>query len=57
KTALHTAARSGRVEVCRLLLEHGALVEDADNDGDTPLHEAANSGHLDTVRLILQHPA
>ncbi|KZV62888.1 ankyrin, partial [Peniophora sp. CONT] len=56
-TALHDAAKSGHGEVCKLLLEQGALVENADTDGNTPLHEAAYSGDLDTIRLLLQHPA
>ncbi|KZV64129.1 ankyrin, partial [Peniophora sp. CONT] len=44
--------------ICSLLLEHGALVDDADDDhGDTPLHVAAVSGNLDIARLLLKHPA
>ncbi|KZV62671.1 ankyrin, partial [Peniophora sp. CONT] len=53
QTALHQAAYYANADVCRLLLEHGAHVDDADNDGNTPLHLTAN---LDTVHLLLQYP-
>ncbi|KZV62638.1 hypothetical protein PENSPDRAFT_758563 [Peniophora sp. CONT] len=57
RTALHHAAFRGNVDVCRLLLKHGALAEDTDNDGGTPLHDAARTRNLDTGRLLLEHPA
>ncbi|KZV70943.1 ankyrin, partial [Peniophora sp. CONT] len=36
QTALHLAVNSQRVKMCSLLLEHGALVDDADAEGKTP---------------------
>ncbi|KZV58989.1 ankyrin, partial [Peniophora sp. CONT] len=57
ETALYSAIQGGKVDICRLLLEHGALVDDADNDGNTPLHIAASFRDQETVHLLLQHPA
>ena len=39
----------------RLLLEHGADVNAANRDGQTPLHEASFYGALEDVRLLLEH--
>ncbi|KZV71695.1 ankyrin, partial [Peniophora sp. CONT] len=57
QTALHEAAYMGHCVIGRLLLKHGAPIDDADGHGKTPLHCATSSGDLDTVRLLLKHPA
>jgi ankyrin repeat protein len=57
RTALHWAAKCGRVEVVHVLLEHGASVGAEDKDGETPFHLAAMSGSVDTVRVLLEHDA
>jgi ankyrin repeat protein len=52
-TALHTAARKGLVDVCKLLLETDrskAGVRDSQNC--TPLDEACRMGHLAVVELL-----
>ena len=41
KTCLMVAAHQGQRELCLLLLDAGALLTVADEDGDTPLHYAA----------------
>ena len=46
RTALHWAARHGRLEVCRWLAEHGAEVDALTSDGTPPLHWAVWQGHL-----------
>ncbi|KAK7484865.1 hypothetical protein BaRGS_00023908 [Batillaria attramentaria] len=57
-TALHYAARSGHIQVCRLLLRHGANVNATTNTGHaTPLQRAAYMGHQSVVQLLLQHKA
>jgi ankyrin repeat protein len=52
-TPLTYAARQGRVEVVRALLEEGANVEETDVNTSTALHAAAWHGHLNVCRLLL----
>ncbi|VDB86724.1 unnamed protein product [Peniophora sp. CBMAI 1063] len=56
QTALHRAASAGTVDACRLLLERGALVDDADKYGHTPFHLSAQSGSFETIKMLLEHP-
>jgi ankyrin repeat protein/catechol 2,3-dioxygenase-like lactoylglutathione lyase family enzyme len=53
-TPLHAAAQQGRLDIVRLLLEHGADV-DARESGDntTALHWAAARGEKDLVQTLL----
>ncbi|KZV64105.1 ankyrin [Peniophora sp. CONT] len=57
RTALHRAAEDGRANICRLLLEHGAVVDEEDNDGKTPLQLAKEERELDVVDVLLKHGA
>lgn len=54
-TALHEAARYGRVHIAQLLLNNGAdvNVKDADND-EIALHLAARVGNASMVELLLK---
>ncbi|KXS09913.1 ankyrin [Gonapodya prolifera JEL478] len=53
-TALHYAARTGNVEICRMLLASGADVNATTTELTvTPLHRAATKGHLAIVQLLL----
>ena len=52
-TPLHAAARTGREAVVRLLLQAGAAVDQARDDGWTPLYVAAQNGHEVVVRQLL----
>ncbi|OCK88748.1 ankyrin, partial [Cenococcum geophilum 1.58] len=45
------------LEVVKLLLENGADVAVASNDGWTPLNSASSSGHLEVVKLLLKNGA
>ncbi|XP_046852481.1 ankyrin repeat domain-containing protein 39-like isoform X2 [Xenia sp. Carnegie-2017] len=57
-TALHYAARNGHIDVCRLLLRHGANPNCETRAGRaTPLHRAAYGGHLEIVKLLVQYQA
>nr|XP_060643176.1 ankyrin repeat domain-containing protein 39 [Anolis sagrei ordinatus]XP_060643177.1 ankyrin repeat domain-containing protein 39 [Anolis sagrei ordinatus]XP_060643178.1 ankyrin repeat domain-containing protein 39 [Anolis sagrei ordinatus] len=56
-TALHYASRHGHYDVCRFLLERGALCDAQTHGGATALHRAAYCGHTDVAKLLLSHGA
>ena len=56
-TPLYLAAENGRLQVVRMLIEHGANVGAEDNQGKTPLHGAAEYGMVEVVRVLLEHGA
>jgi ankyrin repeat protein len=43
----------GHLGVVKLLIEKGAGIMTANNDGWMPLHYASENGHVETVRLLL----
>ena len=51
------AAQGGHEAMAKLLLQHGADVAAASNDGDTALMLAALGGHEAVAQLLLQHGA
>lgn len=56
--ALHFAAREGKTEVCKYLLEELKLdVNTKDEDGETPLIHAARQGHTSTAKYLIEHGA
>lgn len=57
KSALYLAVQAGAVDVVKLLLESGANVSLAGNDGHTPLHVAAVKFDAASVDLLLRHGA
>jgi hypothetical protein len=58
-TPLHQAARNGKLEVCRLLLDHGANINQIDKDTvrGSPLHHAVSMGEIDCVKLLCERGA
>lgn len=60
-TALHYATERGKVEMARLLLEHGADIEFRDPWGNTPLSNAVfyykNERGLEMIDLLLSYGA
>ena len=57
-TALMFAAMHGDMDICRLLLKHGADVHATTrNDTYTPLHHAVYGGELKTAAVLLEHGA
>ena len=56
---LHHAADDGNAEFTRLLIDHGAVIDPQNVDGDTPLSLAAKSchRHTGTLALLLEHGA
>ncbi|GMG99602.1 hypothetical protein Nepgr_001442 [Nepenthes gracilis] len=56
--AFHFAAREGKTEVCKYLLEELKLDANVkDGDGETPLLHAARQGHTATAKYLLEHGA
>ena len=55
-TPLHYAARGGRPELAKLLIDKGALVDKRGSSARTPLHLAIFSGQ-EIVNLLLDHGA
>src|SRR5690606_33374337 len=55
---LMLAARSGRVEAVRILLEHGADPNASEIErGTTALMQAADQGHADVMAVLIEHGA
>jgi ankyrin repeat protein len=54
---LHSAAAARATGIVRLLLEHGADVDGAQEKGYTALHSAALNGDLETIEVLLAHGA
>jgi ankyrin repeat protein len=53
QTALHLAAMYGEVEICRLLLRHGADVRALNVRNNTPLHAVVGIGRDDKAAAVL----
>ncbi|XP_034472268.1 uncharacterized protein LOC117780010 [Drosophila innubila] len=54
-TALHIAAIYGRVELVRLLLEHGARPDLIDDEHKMPMHYAIEECHFEVLQLLSDH--
>ena len=52
---IHAAASANSLELCALLLDHGADVNARQQDEFTPLHAAAQNSNVELVRLFLSH--
>ncbi|RDA83893.1 hypothetical protein CP532_3366 [Ophiocordyceps camponoti-leonardi (nom. inval.)] len=50
---LHTAVRCGSVEMVRILVNHGADVNEQCNEGWTALHKAAKRGNREMTEFLL----
>ncbi|XP_074451144.1 protein TANC1 isoform X2 [Larus michahellis] len=55
ETALTAAAGRGKLEVCELLLDHGAAVTRANRRGIPPLLCAVRQGHWQIAKLLVEH--
>jgi ankyrin repeat protein len=53
-TALHSAARLGNTESCRVLVEHGANLQLQDRLGRTAAQAVADAGFRDTFMVLLR---
>jgi hypothetical protein len=57
RPTLQNVAGFGDAGWCHVMLEGGADVEAADQDGYRALHNAARLGHLDVLAVLLEHGA
>jgi len=57
RTCLPTAANNGHLDICRLLINKGALLEAKDSEGFTSLHLAADRGLVNICRLLIDEGA
>ncbi|XP_038645553.1 protein TANC1-like isoform X1 [Scyliorhinus canicula] len=57
ETALTAAAGRGKLEVCKLLLQQGAMVSHPNRRGIIPVFCAARQGHWQIADLLFQHDA
>ncbi|XP_063417941.1 uncharacterized protein LOC134700478 [Mytilus trossulus] len=51
------AARFGRLEICRLLIDRGCKIDITSNRGFTALHYAAEEGYLQITRCLVERGA
>ncbi len=57
-TLLHSASKSGNMELVRLLIREGADVNAQDEDGESPLHGAmARSDNYNVARTLIENGA
>jgi len=54
---LHVAAKWGKNNMVKVLLENSAQIDAKTRDGLTPLHCAARSGHEQVVSTLLENSA
>lgn len=54
-TPLHHAAYTGRAEICRILLEHGANINALTIDKITPFNKAIENGNKETIQVFLDY--
>ena len=52
-TPLHSAAAGAHAGIVKLLLEHGADPNAAQDEGSTPLHSAADNDDRESVEALL----
>ena len=57
RTALHHAAEHGNLQICQILLNHGADVNKKDAREYTPLWLAARKGNIDICHLLINEGA
>ena len=53
ETPLWTASQNGDVDLVRLLIDAGALINQANTNGATPLYVASQNGHVNVVLVLI----
>ena len=57
RTPLHLAASEGHVDICRFLVEKGAIINRNDRWGGTPLDDAYRHHHVDVIAYLKDNNA
>ena len=57
QTALGVACENNHHETAKTLIDHGADLNMADENGSVPVHFACRNGHMELTRLLLQKNA
>ena len=57
ETTLHTASRTGNLEIVVILLNKGAEINVIDSYGDTPTHESVCCNNIDIARFLILNGA
>ncbi|XP_075691151.1 histone-lysine N-methyltransferase EHMT1 isoform X1 [Rhinoderma darwinii] len=54
RTPLHAAAETGHTDICHLLVQAGANLDNCSEDQRTPLMDAAENNNLETVKYLVK---
>ncbi len=54
---MYGAAKKDHFNICKFLIENGAVVDAETMTGATPLYTAIEEGHFDIVKLLLENNA
>uniref|UniRef100_A0A8C5Q999 Euchromatic histone lysine methyltransferase 1 n=1 Tax=Leptobrachium leishanense TaxID=445787 RepID=A0A8C5Q999_9ANUR len=54
RTPLHAASEMGHTNICHMLVQAGANLDNCSEDQRTPLMEAAENNHLETVKYLVR---
>ncbi|XP_053551684.1 histone-lysine N-methyltransferase EHMT1 isoform X2 [Bombina bombina] len=54
RTPLHAAAETGNIDICHMLVQAGANLDNCSEEQRTPLMEAAENNHLETVHYLVK---
>ena len=57
QTPLYGAAKKGHFNICKFLIEKGAIIDAETMTGATPLYTAVEEGHFDIVKLLIENKA
>ena len=56
-TPLHIATKNGFLNIIKLLVENGAIIDATNRKEQTPLHWAVHNGYSDIINYLLAHGA
>ena len=57
RTALHVAASEGHLDICRFLVQNGAMINRSDRWGGSPLDDAHRCRHSEVIKFLRREGA